>query len=110
MNLLEIKILCCGAAAIAFVIAVKWICNHQCFFGNHKMKHLSIEIRVFPSGYCGRAGHPLHEIPCYVTRWVCDHPGCGEMGFFCVGSRNVGAWTIRNGEIVPDEKQWMKWD
>ncbi len=109
----------------------RFVRARPCWFFNHKMKHLSIERRIFPpNGICHRCNEVLppgeswtssyrhfpHRnkdgsmIPCYVTRWICAKEGCGEMGIFCVGGKNDGAWTVRNGEIVPDEKEWSRFE
>jgi hypothetical protein len=109
----------------------RFIKARPCWFFNHQMRHLSIEKRIWPpKGICHRCNEALPDngpkyvdsfrhdphirkngtlVPCYVTKWICRKNGCGEMGIFCVGDEDEGAWTIQHGEIVPDDKEWSKW-
>jgi hypothetical protein len=113
-----------GVGAVILIELVRrFIRARPCWFFNHRMRHLSIEKRVWPPiGACPRCDDSLissykHErhfrdgrpIPCYVTKWICAKEGCEVMGTFCVGGEDEGAWTIRHGEVVPDEKEWSKW-
>jgi hypothetical protein len=119
------------AALIVIEVLRRFWKAKPCWFFNHTMRHLSIEKRVWPNGICHRCNesmqrgkfaesyrHLVHArktgdrtdwIPCYVTKWVCSKEGCGEMGFFCAGDEDSGAWTVQHGEIVPDEKEWSRW-
>lgn len=122
--LLEIALRLAGAVAglIAVLLAVKLAQKRPCWLVgcSRRMKHLSIEKRLWEGGRCPRNDpsfvpsyrHPAHLLGskvllCFVTKWVCRD--CGKMGFFCVGDEHHGAWTILNGEIVPDEKHWAQW-
>lgn len=80
-----------------------------CWLFRHAFNHLSIERRCWTSGSCPNPCHAYHgpQKICYITKWVCTR--CPEMGYYCVGEADKGAWTIQHGKIVPDEKQWSQW-
>lgn len=118
------------AALVAVELLRRFWKARPCWFFNHQMRHLSIEKRVWPKGICHRCNEslmrgqwnesyrhfvhvknrdPAVSVPCYVTKWICRKEGCGEMGLFCAGDEDEGAWTILHEEVVPDEKEWLKW-
>lgn len=109
MNEYEITAIVIGAVIAVGVWAVySFFRSNPCFVGCDR-KHLSIEKRSWPT--CPRSDHAYHgDKPVYITKWICARPDCGEMGYYCVGEVSKGAWTIQHGKIVPDEKEWMKWD
>lgn len=87
-----------------------WLRHFLCalWFG-HRRKFLAVEVRVPPVaiGYaCDRFWHGRHYLPdhLWLARWVCTR--CDMMGEKCLGYEHEGAWTILNGQIVPDEKKW----
>lgn len=97
--------------AVVFVLPMifEFFKRRPCWLRPCKKKHLSISVQPGENG-CGRFVHGWHwQNPCYVTKWVCERPRCGNMGTYCIGPKRDGAWTIEHGKIVPDEKEWMKW-
>ncbi len=124
-----IRVVALMLALIVVEIFRRFRKERPCWFFNHQMRHLSIEKRVWPDGICHRCNESLQRgqfqesyrhfvhvrksdrtvVPCYVTKWICKKEGCGTMGFFCAGDEDDGAWTVQHGEIVPDEKEWLKW-
>jgi len=50
--------------------------------------------------------HVHYGLEVQVGQWVCAREGCLAMGKKCLGETKDRILTIRNGELVPDEKAW----
>lgn len=98
-------------ATMILILIERLRSKKPCWLYGCAMNHLSIEKTVWPTGLCLRRDHPYHghHTVCYITKWICTRPGCGEMGYYCAGEAGKGSWTIQHGKVVPDEKGWSQW-
>jgi len=104
------------AGGILLLLTYKIRRARPCWLFGHPMKHLLIEKKIWvnqnnPHGItkCPAGEWHSQKDVCWVTKWICRKEGCGEMGFWCAGDVREGAWKVEHGEVVPDEKEWMKW-